>query len=104
LAVYDDNLVTEKIKIYDKGITRTTIEGLYDALVQYRNGDMYAPAIENSEALGREVKHFNHCIQHAKNPITDGRAGLRVVSILTAAQESIRNDGKRVRPPRISSI
>jgi predicted dehydrogenase len=99
LAVYDDNLVTEKIKIYDKGITRSTIEGLYDALVQYRNGDMYAPAIENSEALGREVKHFNHCIQHSTTPMTDGRAGLRVVSILTAAQESIRNDGKRVRPP-----
>jgi predicted dehydrogenase len=98
LAVYDDNLVTEKIKIYDKGISRSTIEGLYDALVQYRNGDMYAPAIETSEALGREVKHFNHCVQNNKIPITDGRAGLRVVSILTAAQESIRNDGKRVRP------
>src|SRR6266542_3262834 len=98
LAVYDDNLVTEKIKIYDKGITRTTIEGLYDALVQYRNGDMYAPAIENSEALGREIKHFNHCIQHSSKPITDGRAGVRVVSILTAAQESIRRNGKRVRP------
>jgi predicted dehydrogenase len=98
LAVYDDNLVTEKIKIYDKGITRTTIEGLYDALVQYRNGDMYAPAIENSEALGREIKHFIHCIQHSSKPITDGMAGVRVVSILTAAQESIRNEGKRVRP------
>ncbi|MGH7886997.1 MAG: Gfo/Idh/MocA family protein [Candidatus Binatia bacterium] len=102
LAVYDDNLVTEKIKIYDKGITRSTIEGLYDALVQYRNGDMYAPAIENSEALGREVKHFNHCIQHSSTPITDGRAGFRVVSILAAAQESSRNNGERIRPPSLS--
>jgi len=101
LAVYDDNLVTEKVKIYDKGIRRSTIEGLYDALVQYRNGDMYAPAIENTEALSREIKHFNHCIRHQKNPITDGRAGVRVVSILSAAQESIRNDGKRVRPPSV---
>jgi predicted dehydrogenase len=99
LAVYDDNLVTEKVKIYDKGISRSTIEGLYDALVQYRNGDMYAPAIDNTEALSREVRHFNHCVQHHKVPITDGRAGVRVVSILTAAQESIRNGGKRVRPP-----
>jgi predicted dehydrogenase len=98
LAVYDDNLVTEKIRIYDKGITRTTIEGLYDALVQYRNGDMYAPAIDNSEALGREIKHFNHCVQHKTTPITDGRAGVRVVGILTAAQESIRTAGQRVEP------
>ncbi|MGH7794010.1 MAG: Gfo/Idh/MocA family protein [Candidatus Binatia bacterium] len=102
LAVYDDNLVTEKIKIYDKGITRATVEGLYDALVQYRNGDMYAPAIGNSEALEREVKHFNHCIQHNKTPITDGRAGVRVVSILTAAQESIRNNSRRIRPTNVS--
>jgi predicted dehydrogenase len=98
LAVYDDNLVTEKVKIYDKGITRTSIEGLYDALVQYRNGDMYAPAIENSEALGREIKHFNFCVQHSSKPITEGKAGLRVVSILAAAQESSRNNGIRVMP------
>ena len=98
LAVYDDNLVTEKVKIYDKGITRTSIEGLYDALVQYRNGDMYAPAIENSEALGREIKHFNFCVQHSSKPITEGKAGLRVVSILAAAQESSRNNGIRVCP------
>jgi predicted dehydrogenase len=102
LAVYDDNLVTEKIKIYDKGITRSTIEGLYDALVQYRNGDMYAPAIENSEALGREIRHFNHCVQRGTVPITDGKAGLRVVGILHAAQESIRNRGERVRPAHLS--
>jgi predicted dehydrogenase len=101
LAVYDDNLVTEKVKIYDKGITRSSIEGLYDALVQYRNGDMYAPAIENSEALGREIKHFIHCIQHSSMPITDGRAGLRVVSILAAAQESSRNNGIRVNPASV---
>lgn len=98
LAVYDDNLVTEKVKIYDKGITRTSIEGLYDALVQYRNGDMYAPAIENSEALGREIKHFNFCVQHSSKPITEGKAGLRVVNILAAAQESSRNNGIRVKP------
>ncbi|HUR71869.1 MAG TPA: Gfo/Idh/MocA family oxidoreductase [Candidatus Limnocylindrales bacterium] len=102
LAVYDDNLVTEKVKIYDKGITRSSIEGLYDALVQYRNGDMYAPAIENSEALGREIKHFNHCVKHSSTPITDGKAGLRVVSILTAAQESSRNNGIRVIPASVN--
>lgn len=102
LAVYDDNLVTEKVKIYDKGITRSSIEGLYDALVQYRNGDMYAPAIENSEALGREIKHFNHCVQHSITPITDGKAGLRVVSILVAAQESSRNNGVRVVPASVN--
>jgi predicted dehydrogenase len=96
MAVYDDNMVTEKVKLYDKGVTLNTIEGLYEALVQYRNGDMYAPAIDNSEALGREVRHFLFCIQHGKRPLTDGRAGLGVVKILAAAQESIQNEGKRI--------
>jgi predicted dehydrogenase len=99
MAVYDDNLVTEKVKLYDKGVTLNTIEGLYEALVQYRNGDMYAPAIDNREALGREVKHFIFCIQQGKRPLTDGRAGLCVVRILAAAQESIRKEGQRIPLP-----
>jgi predicted dehydrogenase len=96
MVVYDDNLVTEKIKIYDKGVTLNSIDGLYDALVQYRQGDMYAPAIENSEALAREIRHFIHCIKQGTTPITDGRSGLRVVRILAAAEESIRQEGKRI--------
>jgi predicted dehydrogenase len=96
MAVYDDNLVTEKVKLYDKGVTLNSIDGLYEALVQYRNGDMYAPAIDNSEALGREVKHFLFCIRQGKKPLTDGRAGLGVVRILAAAEESIRKDGQRI--------
>ena len=96
MVVYDDNLVTEKVKIYDKGVTLNSIEGLYDALVQYRQGDMHAPAIENSEALGRELRHFVHCIKQGVAPVTDGRAGLRVVRILAAAEESIWQEGKRI--------
>jgi predicted dehydrogenase len=96
MAVYDDNLVTEKVKLYDKGVTLNSIEGLYEALVQYRNGDMYAPAIDNSEALAREVRHFLFCIRQGKRPLTDGRAGLAVVRILAAAQESIQKDGQRI--------
>jgi predicted dehydrogenase len=96
LAVYDDNLVTEKVKIYDKGVSLHTVEGLYEALVQYRSGDMYAPAIDRSEALAREVKHFLHCMRYHKRPVTDGLAGLRVVQILAAAHESLKNEGRRV--------
>jgi predicted dehydrogenase len=99
MAVYDDNMVTEKIKLYDKGVTLNSIDGLYEAMVQYRNGDMYAPAIDNSEALEREVRHFLFCIQQGKRPLTDGRAGLGVVRILAAAQDSIRKEGQRIPVP-----
>lgn len=94
MVVYDDNLVTEKVKIYDKGVTLHNIEGLYKAMVQYRSGDMYAPAIDTTEALTREVIHFLHCVRNGKRPVTDGRAGLRVVQVLAAAHESLENGGK----------
>jgi len=102
MAVYDDNLVTEKVKIYDKGVTLNSTEGIYEAMVEYRSGDMYAPAIDTREALAREVRHFVHCIQYGKRPITDGRAGLRVVEILSAACESLRNEGRRVELAQLS--
>ena len=66
--------------------------------------DMYAPAIDNSEALGREISHFLFCIRQGKRPLTDGRAGLGVVRILAAAQESIRKDGQRIPLPASSPM
>ena len=69
---------------------------LYNLLVNYRSGDMWAPALDGTEALKVEVGHFLDCIEHGEKPITDGAAGLRVVKILEAAQMSIKAGGKRV--------
>lgn len=96
MAVYDDNLVTEKVKIYDRGVTINSTERLYETLVQYRSGDMFAPAIKRTEALSQEIKHFVDCIRDRKRPLTDGRAGLRVVKILAAAHESLRRESTRI--------
>jgi predicted dehydrogenase len=66
-------------------------------MVQYRIGDMYAPAISNTEALKVEIEHFADCIQNRKNPVTDGEAGLRVVRLLEAADKSLKRGGAKVR-------
>ncbi len=95
MLVYDDNLVTEKVKIYDRGVELHSIEGIHQAMVQYRMGDMYAPAISTDEALRRAVQHLLYCIREGKSPLTDGAAGLRVVRILDGAQRSIAN-GERI--------
>jgi predicted dehydrogenase len=71
----------------------TSREGLYDLLVHYRSGDMWAPQIEQVEALTRELAYFVECIAKNKTPINDGEAGLRVVRMLEAANESIRKRG-----------
>jgi predicted dehydrogenase len=97
MIVYDDMEPSEKVKVYDKGITvNCTPDSLYKALVDYRSGDMFAPQLDVSEALKVEIQHFAQCIQSGVEPITGGQAGLRVVRILECASRSMRQRGKLV--------
>jgi predicted dehydrogenase len=96
MLVWNDLEADEKIKIYDKGVSVTSREGLYNLLVNYRSGDMWAPQIEQIEALTRELSYFVECITTDKTPINDGEAGLRVVRMLEAANASISKRGELV--------
>lgn len=93
MIVYDALEPIETIKIYDKGIDIKTTEDIYRTLISYRTGDMYSPKIEATEALQLESQHFIDCIENGTTPETDGQAGLRVVKILEAASQSIKNRG-----------
>ncbi len=98
MVVFDDLDPGEKVKIYDKGISvaKPTRKSIYQSLVQYRIGDMYAPAIDMKEALNTEVGHFADCINNGTPPLTGGEAGLRVVRILEAASRSLKKGGSKV--------
>lgn len=97
MIVYDDMEPSEKVKIYDKGITVSgSTDSLYKALVGYRSGDMFAPQLDVSEALKVELQHFAECIEKGLTPITDGHAGLQVVRILESASLSMRQRGKLI--------
>ena len=92
MIVWDDMELSEKLKIYDKGITLNNgPEGVYQLQVGYRAGDMWAPHIPNVEALQVEAQHFIDCINQGKAPDSDGHAGLRVVRVLEAASQSMAN-------------
>lgn len=94
MILYDDNQPSEKIKIYDKGVEMiSTKEDLYHMKVQYRVGDMYAPKVEDLEALALETTHFVECINNGTQPITGGLAGLEVVKILEASKKSLEGNG-----------
>lgn len=96
MLVWNDLEVDEKIKIYDKGVHITSREGVYNLLVNYRSGDMWAPKVEQLEALRAELKYFVDCIMTDQIPFNDGNAGLRVVKMLEAANESLRRRGQLV--------
>jgi predicted dehydrogenase len=103
MIVYDDLEPSEKVKVYDKGITLANgsngsggNEGAYELLVGYRAGDMYAPQLSLTEALRVEAEHFVECVRTGREPITGADAGLRVVRILEAANESLAARGQMV--------
>lgn len=97
MLIWNDLESDEKIRIYDRGVNLTTREGVYDLLVSYRSGDMWAPQVENGEALALEIAHFNRSILDDFTPVNDGLAGLRVVKILEAANKSLAHRGMEVR-------
>jgi predicted dehydrogenase len=65
-------------------------------LVSYRSGDMWAPRVEQIEALEAEAAHFVDCVHNDKKPANDGHAGRRVVQMLQAASQSVQNRGEAV--------
>jgi len=89
MIVWNDLVNDEKLRVYDRGINVTTQEGVNALKVGYRSGDMWAPKVEATEALKLELGYFVNCINKSEVPINDGLAGLRVVRMLEAAQESL---------------
>jgi predicted dehydrogenase len=96
MVVWNDLEADEKVKVYDKGVEIARGEGVYDLLVSYRSGDMWAPKIDQTEALKLEATYFRDCIRKNETPFNDGIAGLRVVRLLEAAAQSLKDRGRPV--------
>lgn len=97
MLVWNDLEADEKVKVYDKGVNFKSGESLYKLLISYRSGDMWAPKVEQTEALKAESAYFIGCIQKGERPFNDAVAGHRVVKMLEAADKSLKDRGKLVR-------
>jgi predicted dehydrogenase len=95
MVVFDDMEVSEKLKIYDKGVRNLSYD-TYGEYLSLRFGDITIPSIKMVEPLRAEAEHFIQCIESRKEPKTGGRDGLKVVKILTAAQQSLKEKGDPV--------
>jgi predicted dehydrogenase len=93
MLVWNDLDTDEKLKVYDKGVDICSKEDVYELLVSYRSGDMWAPQVEQVEALRIELQSFLDCITDNKPVVNDGRAGLQVVRMLEAASSSVAKKG-----------
>jgi predicted dehydrogenase len=97
MVVWNDLVADEKVRVYDRGVEISSGEGIRNLLVSYRSGDMWAPQLEQMEALHAELDYFADCILNNTTPFNDGRAGLRIVRMLEAAEQSIRKKGELIR-------
>ncbi len=99
MAVFDDTRPwAEKLVIYRQYLT-------------WANGQVPTPnkmqgepvVIQESEPLKNECQHFVDCCIHRRSPQTDGLEGLRVLSVLQAAQRSLDTDGESINPATMVS-
>jgi len=97
MILYDDMEASEKVKVYDRGVEVAGAEGVHRALISYRLGDMWAPRLDQTEALRLVAAEFLDCVKSGRRPVTDGSAGLDVVRILEAAEMSIKRRGREVK-------
>jgi predicted dehydrogenase len=102
MVVYDDIEPTEKIRVYDSGVTTNRSGGemdreiAYKTLISYRTGDVWVPKLDSTEALRYVCQEFLDAIKEERRPLTDGQAGSRVVRLLAAAQRSINEGGRLI--------
>lgn len=95
MVVWNDLETDEKLRLYDRGVQMVNREdqdrsGLP---VHYRLGDIWVPKIDQTEALSLETRYFIDCVSGNQRPFNDGRAGWRIVRLLEAADESLKNHG-----------
>ncbi len=96
MLVWNDLEPDEKIRVYDKGVDITSGQGVYDLLVAYRSGDVLSPKVDTTEALRVEFSYLLDCVVKNQKPLNDGAAGLRVVRLLEAAEQSLKARGQLV--------
>jgi predicted dehydrogenase len=105
-AVWDDLNPGQRLSIYDRGVDRSEMtaigsEARTQTIVSYRTGDMVAPALPEREALREVMAEFAAAITESRAPLTDGRAGLRVLALLEAASASLAEGGVFIPVPAL---
>ena len=96
MVVFDDMEPREKLRIYDKGVTRPPEYASWGESLAVREGDIFIPKIANVEPLAAELAHFVRVARGAEPPRASAADGVRVVRVLEAATRSLTNGGTPV--------
>lgn len=65
-------------------------------LSAFRAGDLVVPHVSRTEPLAEEIGHSVDCVRRRQRPVADGMQGFRIVHVLEAVSESMREGGKQM--------
>lgn len=96
MAVFDDMVPREKLRIYDKGVERAPEYRSWGESLSVREGDIFIPRLSNAEPLAVQLRHFAQVVRGEAVPRADAADGVRVVRVLEAASRSLAQGGTPV--------
>jgi len=95
--LFDDTIVQGKLKQIDQGVdSRIGLKDNETKELFYRPGNVLFPELETVSPLEACCRHFLDCVRSGARPRADGSAGVAVVKMIEAAEQSIREGGKPV--------
>ena len=92
MVLYEDTNPQDKVRLYDHGVDFVEPSTFEEFELSYHTGDIIAPRLDTTEPLRVEAEHFLECVESGSRPLSDGAAGLRVVRVLEAAEQSLKSD------------
>jgi len=102
MLVWDDMQPAQRLMVHDRGVELTgamNVEARRDTLISYRVGDMVAPALPESEALGGVIREMIAAVREGRPAATSGESGLWVLEVLAAVGHSLDRGGALVPLP-----
>jgi predicted dehydrogenase len=98
-VVFDDALPWDrKVLVQDRGFDVNPAASPAQRIAM-RQGGVQALALEQTEPLVAEARHFVDCIRMGTRPLSDGVTGAAVVSVLEHGQMSLINGREVAIPP-----
>ncbi|MGE0550282.1 MAG: Gfo/Idh/MocA family protein [Kofleriaceae bacterium] len=91
-----DDVSQDKLRVFDRGYDTPPAFTQYGEYLTIRQGGVHLPPVAMEEPLAVMARHFLDCCRDVAEPLTNAESGVRIVQILTAAQDSLRLGGATV--------
>jgi predicted dehydrogenase len=97
--VFNDLNAVEPVRIYEKGVSAVgdEPENFGEYQLKIREGAIISPAVEPSEPLKNQCRHFIECVHTGERPRTDVEDGVSVLATLEAIERSIQLQGTTIK-------